>query len=214
MTRLRRAAPLIAAVVLLGLAAVLAVLASDVRAWQATLRSDDVHFDVYRNKQGLWRSPAILPGDPAGEILGVADPLRYRHAVQRFWLSQVAVMRLGNNPWKSHLNAMRVIAGTDLVAVADGGRTPAERSRAADLLGVMTITTPTVDNASKEQAFARASAYFQQAIRDDPTNYAAKVNLELLLELERPLKAQRGSVAREGFGVGGSSGAGVAGGGY
>ena len=60
MTRLRRAAPLLAALLLLGLAAAFALLAVDVRAWQARLRHDDVRFTAFRSVDGLWRSPAIL----------------------------------------------------------------------------------------------------------------------------------------------------------
>jgi hypothetical protein len=214
MTLLRRAAPLILAVVLLGLSVAFAMLAVDVRAWQATMGRDDALFDTFQKKQGLWRSPAILPGDPAYRILGLADARAYRQAVQHFWLSQIAVARLGNNPWQTHLSAARAVAGNDLLAVANGGRTGTERSRAATFLGVMTMTTPTVDNGSKEQAFARAEAYFQQAILADPDNYAAKVNLELLLELERPLSKQPGSFENGGFGFGGTSGSGSVGGGY
>ena len=62
MTWLRRAAPLLVVLLLLGLAAVFALLAADVRAWQGTLRRDDVRFDANHPVQGLWGSP----GDPAG----------------------------------------------------------------------------------------------------------------------------------------------------
>ena len=89
MTRLRRAAPLLAALLLLGLAAAFALLAVDVRAWQARLRHDDVRFTAFRSVDGLWRSPAILPGDPASALLGLGDPLAYRHALQLFLVSQV-----------------------------------------------------------------------------------------------------------------------------
>ena len=51
MTRLRRAAPLLAALLLLGLAAAFALLAVDVRAWQARLRHDDVRFTDGRLEQ-------------------------------------------------------------------------------------------------------------------------------------------------------------------
>ena len=44
MTRLRRTVPLLVAILLLGLAAVFALLAVDVRAWQTRIRSDDVRF--------------------------------------------------------------------------------------------------------------------------------------------------------------------------
>ena len=100
----------------------------------------------------------------------------------------------------------RVSTENDLQDIANHARTGAERSRAADLLGVMTITTPAADSATEVQAIERAAAYFQQAIEADPTNYAAKLNLELLLRLERPAKARFGPDARGGFGSGGSHG--------
>jgi len=210
MTRLRRAAPLLAALLLLGLAAAFALLAVDVRAWQARLRHDDVRFTAFRSVDGLWRSPAILPGDPASALLGLGDPLAYRHALQLFLVSQVGVGRRS----AGSISVTRVSTENDLQGIASHARTGAERSRAADLLGVMTITTPTADNATEVQAIQRAAAYFQQAIEADPTNYSAKLNLELLLRLERPAKARFGTDARGGFGPGGSHGHGVVGGGY
>ncbi len=210
MTRLRRAAPLLAALLLLGLAAVFALLAVDVRAWQGRLRHDDVRFTAFHSVDGLWRSPAILPGDPAYHLLGLGDPLAYRHALQLFLVSQVGVGRRS----AGSISVTRVSTENDLQGIASHARTGAERSRAANLLGVMTITTPTADNATEVQAIERAAAYFQQAIEADPTNYAAKLNLELLLRLERPAKARFGPDAHGGFGPGGSHGSGVIGGGY
>lgn len=210
MTGLRRAAPLLAALLLLGLAAAFALLAVDVRAWQGRLRHDDVRFTAFHSVDGLWRSPAILPGDPAYHLLGLGDPLAYRHALQLFLVSQVGVGRRS----AGSISVTRVSTENDLQGIADHAKTGAERSRAADLLGVMTITTPTADNATEVQAIQRAAAYFQQAIEADPTNYAAKLNLELLLRLERPAKARFGPDAHGGFGPGGSHGTGVVGGGY
>lgn len=207
MTRLRRAAPLVAALILLALAAGLALLALDVHAWQTTLRRDDVRFTAVRREPGLWRSPALLPGDPAEHLLGLGSALAYRHALQLFWISQVGATRAQ----RQTITPTRVTAGNDLQALASSAKSAAERSRASNLLGVLTITTP---NASTGQTFQLAESYFQQAIEADPTDYAAKANLELLLRLERPLKTKAGAEARGGTGSGGSSGAGVLGGGF
>jgi hypothetical protein len=207
---LRRIAPLLVAVALLGLAAVFALLAVDVRAWQGTMRRDDVRFTGFHPVQGIWRSPAILPGDPAYHLLGLGSPLSYRHALQLFWFSQVGVAHASSES----VTATRVDTENRLQELADHAKTGAERSRAANLLGVMTITTPTADAATKVQALQRAAAYFEQAIKADPTSYAAKVNLELLLRLERPAKTRFGADARGGFGPGGSHGAGVVGRGF
>jgi hypothetical protein len=210
MTRLRRASPLVIPLLLLVLAAVFAVLALDVRSWQGTLRRDDVRFTVRHYKEGLWRSPAILPGDPAEHLVGLGSALAYRHALRLFWLSQVGVAHVTSGS----VTETRVATENELQAIIDNGNTAAERSRAANLLGVMTITTPAADNATQVQTLLRATAYFQQAVAADPAYYAAKVNLELALRLEHPAKTRFGKDARGGFGTGGSHGAGVVGGGF
>jgi hypothetical protein len=209
MTRLRRFRPLVLALLLFALAAVFALLAVDVRAWQGTLRRDDVRFTARHPSHGLWRSPAILPGDPAEHLVGLGSPLAYRQALELFWLSQV-----GSAHISSGVTETRVSTENDLQTIADGAKTGAERSQAANLLGVMTITTPSADNATQVQTLERATAYFQQAVEADPANYAAKVNLELVLRLQRPAKTRFGADAKGGFGTGGSHGAGVVGRGF
>lgn len=210
MKRLRRFGPLVAALVLLVVAAAFAVLAVDARAWQSTLRRDDVRFTNRHSEQGLWRSPALLPADPAEHLVGLGSALAYRHALQLFWLTQFG----GAHSALEGVSETRVSTENDLQAVVDSANTGAARSRAANLLGVMTITTPSADSATQVQTLERAAAYFKQAVEQDPGNYAAKVNLELVLRLQRPSKTRFGSDAKTGLGTGGSHGAGVLGGGY
>lgn len=210
MTLLRRVRPLVPALLLLAVAAVFALLAVDARAWQSTLRRDDVRFNANYSQPGLWRSPSILPGDPAEHLVGLGSALAYRHGLQLFWLTQFG----GARAYTGSVSETRVSTENELQAVADGANTGAERSRAANLLGVMTITTPSADSATQVQTIERATAYFQQAVEADPTDYAAKLNLELVLRLQRPAKTRFGADAKTGLGTGGSHGAGVVGGGY
>jgi len=210
MKRVRRVRPLVAALLLLAIAAAFAVLAVDARAWQRTLRRDDVRFAMRHSEPDLWRSPATLPGDPVEHLVGLDSALAYRHALQLFWLTQFS----GAHSAAEGVSETRVSTENDLQAVADSANTGAERSRAANLLGVMTITTPSADSATQVQTLERAAAYFRQAVEEDPANYAAKVNLELVLRLQRPSKTRFGSDAKTGLGTGGSHGAGVVGGGY
>ena len=210
MKRVRRMGPLVAALLLLAVAAGFAILAVDARAWQKTLRRDDVRFAARHSEQGLWRSPALLPGDPAEHLVGLGSALAYRRVLQLFWLAQFGRVHASSGS----VSETRVSTENDLQAVADSANTSAERSRAANLLGVMAITTPSADSATQVQTLERATAYFRQAVTADPTNYAAKVNLELVLRLRRPSKTRFGSDAKTGLGTGGSHGAGVLGGGY
>jgi hypothetical protein len=207
---LRRGLPLLAALACLGAAAVLALLAVDARAWQHTLTRDDLRFRAMHSHADLWHSQSVLPGDPARRVLGLGDALGYREALQLFWFS-----RVGTNPdTRQDVAQTRVLAQERLQGLATGAATGAERSDAANLLGVMTVTTPAADAATQTQTLQRAALYFQRAILDDPTNYAAKLNLELVLRLRRPGKSRFGKDARGGYGYGGAQGAGVIGGGF
>ena len=69
---------------------------------------------------------------------------------------------------------------------------------------MLVVTTPTssVDKGAIEQILKRATGYFEQAIRTDPNNVDAKLNLELVLRLTRPGKGKFGRDARGGYGFG------------
>ena len=208
MRRIRRALPVIGAVVLLGLATVLVLFATDVRAWQGAFTQNDVHFRAQRSHVGLWRSPATLLGDPARSALGLDDALSYRRAVQLFWLSQKGASTGG----QADLAATTVAAETQLQRLMTSAVTARERSNAANLLGVMTVNAPE-NSATQKEEIATARRYFQQAVIADPTNYGAKLNLELLLRVAHPGKNKLDQDARGGFGFGGANGVGVIGGG-
>jgi hypothetical protein len=194
----------------LAVAAALALVAVDARSWQRTLTRDDLRFRALHSHVGLWRSPALFPGDPARTLLGIGDALAFRHAVQLFWFS-----RVGTNPaTQLDLPATRVETQDQLERLLRSGSTGEERSTAANLLGVLTVTTPASDSSALTQTLRRAAQYFQSAIDEDPTNYQAKLNLELVLRLQRPGKSPLGKDARAGFGFGRGRGATVIGSGF
>jgi hypothetical protein len=207
--RLRRVLPLVAAVVLLGLATVLALFARDVRAWQGTFTNSDLRFRAQRSHVGLWRSPAVLPSDPARSLLGIDDALTYRRALQFYWFSTAGSTTGG----QADLAATRVAAEARLQTLMTSAATAEERSAAANLLGVMTVTAPENSSTQKKE-IATATGYFQRAVIEDPRNYDAKLNLELLLRVARPGKSQLDQDARGGFGFGGANGVGTVGGGF
>jgi hypothetical protein len=209
MMRLRRALPLVAAVVLLGLTAVLALFASDVRAWQGAFTQGDLHFRAQRSHTGLWRSPAVLPGDPARALLGLDDALAYRRALQLYWFSNVGTSTAG----QADLGATRAAAENELEKLMTTASTAAERSAAANLLGVLTVTTPE-NSPTQRVEIANATRYFTRAISRDPTTYGPKLNLELVLRIQRPHGSHIDQDAHGGFGSGGSNGVGAVGGGF
>lgn len=207
---LKRSLPLIAAAILLGVATVLVLFAFDVRGWQQALGSGDAHFLARPSNKPFWKSSSILPGDPVRPLLDLGDALTYREALQGFWVNEVGTVKSKGED----LSAARVAAQTELERLAESGRTAEERSSAANLLGVMTITTTATDAATLSQLLINAAQDFQQAVALDSTDWPAKVNLELLLLLTRPQKSKFGADARGGFGSGGSVGQGVIGGGF
>jgi hypothetical protein len=97
----------------------------------------------------------------------------------------------------------------------ESAQTVGERSNAANLIGVIVVTSPLVTDPKAEEAtLRRAAAFFQQAISLDPGNYDAKLNLQLVLLLQRPGKSLVGRDARGGYGFGRGRGVSQTGSGY
>jgi hypothetical protein len=206
--------PAVAAFVLLVLAAALAVFAHDVRAWQTTVKHDDLRFQADPAAPRLWKPPTLLPGDPAGLALSTHATTEWRHGLQNFYYT-----RLGFDP-ETNADASTLDATTEkrLQKLALTAATRAERSDAANLLGVLVITTATAaaignNEGVVAQTLRQTEGYFQQAIALDPSNDDAKQNLELILRSTGPSNR----VIREGgtgFGYGGGHGSSPPGYGY
>ena len=210
MTLLRRHLAAFAGLACLLAAAALVLLALDARTWRSTLTRDDLRFRAIHGHTGLWRDHTRLPGDPARRLLGLDDALAYRRALQLFWYS-----RIGADPEsRRDLPTTRVEAQDSLQRLMEGARTAGERSSAANLLGVLVVTTPPGDQETQAHALTRATGYFQRAIAIDPGNAQAKLNLELVLRLRRPGKSAFGKDARGGYGFGRGRGVGITGSGY
>jgi len=200
------------ALVLMGVALVLALLAVDVRAWQTTVVRDDLRFRALPAHKGLWQPPTILPGDPASSLIGTGDAMAYRHALQYFWFA-----RIGTNPEvRQDTPALRASAQERIQSLIGSAPNAKQRSDAANLLGVLVVTTPAPgsDQDAVTQILTRAAQYFQLAISIDDGNLDAKQNLELVLRLQRPGKGKLGRDARSGYGFGRGRGAGQEGTGY
>ena len=212
MRHVRKHRLLIAALVCVGISAVFALLASDVAAWRTTVARDDLRFRALPTSTKLWRPSTMLPGDPASALVGTSSTLAWRHALQYFWYSKI-----GSNPEiRMDTPTLRATAQDDLLAEASSAPTAAERSAAANLLGVLVVTTPAPSREQDVivQLLKRAVGYFQQAIAVDPANADAKENLELVLRIAKPGKGHLGYDARAGFGFGRGQGVVSGGSGY
>jgi len=208
----RRAWPAVAATVCLAASALLLLVAFDARAWGQKVTRDDLRFQAIHAHHGLWRSPAVIPGDPAKWLLGLGDGLTYRHGLQIYWHSRIGT----DSQKRNDVTTTRIDAADLLDRISRTAATRTERSNAANLLGVLTITTPLADTESqtRTQTLQRAAGYFRRAIAQSQANSAAKENLELVLRLEKRDQSRFGRDAKAGFGSGFGRGTGVVGSGF
>ena len=171
--------------VLAGLALVLAVLAvgaallaNDLRAWRDAFARDDAVFALSPAAPG-WQATTVFPFGAAASLLGVAGARQARLAIQGFRSLDGVEGTLDTG---SVTQSQRAAVEQALAAVTAG---PDRRraSQASDLLGILAFGDiaqgGTVDQG---QAEACVSA-FENAVRLDPTNASAKLNLELVLRL-------------------------------
>ena len=194
MSRLALAAVAVAAAVA---AVSAAAVAHDARAWRDALsRGDKVYAQT--PQRARWSPSTWFPGDPAGRALHASQDVELRRAVRLFVAAVHA--RRGFDAGESRAR-LRSVAEAALTAIA-ADAAPASASQANDLLGVLQGTGP--DASADELAIAS----FQAAVRADPSNLDAKVNLELALRRLRAISVRHGPGNGSGPRGGGRRGAG------
>jgi hypothetical protein len=174
-----------------------ALLARDVRSWRAALKSGDAVYAA-DPARASWRPPTRL-GGLAEDLLGIRPELRLRRALQLYRSSTARPPNLQNAP-------ARVQAQAALAAAArDSNRRRA--SQALTLLGILQFRSA-ARGGDLTQIDAAASD-FTDAVRADPSNEAAKFDLELLLRAAAahgvrigPLSGGLGKTGRRGAGGG------------
>jgi hypothetical protein len=186
----RRELRLAGAAVAFILAAALALLAVDVWRTADALEEGDVRFDAAASENEVWTAPRRIPFDLAPRLLGVDDDLEFREAVRLFLLSRPG----GSFTSRPQQLRSRGEAETALSRIEQRASDPERASEAANLLGVLAWADAILDQTRAPTAPARALAEFQNAVVLDPSNAAARTNLELVLHL------LRADVLREGPG--------------
>jgi hypothetical protein len=182
---MERGVKLAAAAVLAAVAVVAALLAHDVRSRQHALQRGDLVYAA-SPRHASWTPSAALGGVSAS-LLGTGDDVAWRRALRLYADFLGTPNRLDT---AAERQSARAQAERALAEAARGGHA----SDADTLLGVLAFDTTAGADAS--------IAAFTNAIRADPTNTAAKYDLELLLRFS----AAKGS--RSGAGQGGSIGKG------
>ena len=167
---------LTSAAVLLVLAVVAVLLAADLRSWRTAVARGDATFAV-QPSAARWSTSTLLPFDPALALLGLQDQLALRRAERRF----VTVSAEGNGLDNGYSeSAQRGALEGELTNLARTSN-PARASEADNLLGILAFVDSRQRGPSGAAPVERSQADFQAAVQVDPTNEAAKYNLELLL---------------------------------
>lgn len=167
----------------------LILLATDVLRWSNALQASDVHYRANPSAAGLWQIDSLVPGDPGRSLLGIDDDLALRKAVRSLELS-----RLGSSAqYKPQLIVQRADAEARLQTLASGEGDRKQRSRAAELLGVLQLASPTSNPQQRSAFLLKAVANLQKAIQLDPSNDEAKYNLEVALRGTHGVQTVQGS---------------------
>jgi hypothetical protein len=190
-------------------AAVLLAAAADVIvAWRSVAR-DDFRFETASRPRSLWEDPGALPGSLAVHTLGLEDDLEYRRAAALFRSVQPGRFAVTDPRTES----LRGEAQLSLTRVSLAESDARRRSSLLNFLGVLPLDRAPTDAGERAGVLHTAIGVFQNAVKTDPANADAKVNLELLL---RDVVAAGGPVntpggrptggERSGVGIAGSSG--------
>jgi len=185
------------AVVAAAAAVCTALIAHDTRSWRDGLRNGDAAY-AQAPTRALWRPGTWFPGDPAGRVLDASHDADLRRAVQQFVVAVHA--RRGFDNGESRARS-RSAAEAALTAIAVHAQ-PAVASQANNLLGVLATL------GTGASATDTAVGSFQAAVRADPSNRDAKLNLELALRRLRATAVRSGPDRGSGPGRSGRRGAG------
>jgi hypothetical protein len=196
------------AVVLATLAVLAAMLAADLRAWPLALDRGDAVYAA-APAQAAW-TPSTHLGGLAASLLGVADDVAFRQGLG-LYQQVVGQQEFQNNQLGIEaLRAQAEHAFADPAASSDASLA----SRARTLLGILAFGAA-AQGGGVSQTDAAISD-FTDAVTVDPSNTAAKFDLELLLRLAAAGGIRTNVGPTSGFGRTGERGAsgGVPGSGY
>jgi hypothetical protein len=206
-----RAARIVLALVALLLAAVALLLAVDVGRWRTQIAAGDRTMAAHPGADIRWIPLTLLPVDPARPLIGPDDDISLREAIRDFVIARHTGRGFDNG---AEQTLRREIAESALEGVVVTG-SPLQVARADVLLGVLAF------NASSAAAGGtvpgeRSVDAFTEAARLDPSDTAAKFDLEVVLRALTPSGTRPGSnpsAGSEGHG-GHGAGAGLPGSGF
>jgi hypothetical protein len=179
----RRIALGAAALLSLGLAVVLALVALDVARWERAFRSDDVMYRTKQDDQTLWNPQTLVPFGLAGGLLEVGDDVQLRKALQALRAAHLDEVGVLTSDPRIAISRNEATARLEAVVAHDPDR--ARRSRAAGLLGVIGLARFVTETQGREALLSSSVLNFRRAIELNSANDEAKVNLELAYQRGR-----------------------------
>jgi len=216
----------IAAVVALAAAVLLTLAAIDVLGWRGQTQRASVALDKHSNDRAIWRPGTILPTGLSEWLVGTGDDVAFGRGIQEFR----TLRRIPNNAGAASGGAYQAnqvaIAETQLALerLAERPLPRKLRSRAQELSAIAQfehLVTGTSSLSSQTAPLEQTQLALARAIRTDPTNDAAKSDLEQLFRLyaqvlhvsPEELRLHPNKTGSK-SGAGGTSGTLVGGGGY
>jgi hypothetical protein len=162
-----------------GLVGVLLImLAVNVLVVWRDVADDDFRFQgAPQRHRDLWNDLGILPGSLAVKGLGIEKDLTYRRSASLFARAQPG-RRAGANP---QIQALRGQAALELTRASSAESDTRRRSQLLNFLGVVPLDTGVTAFEQRASMLQTAIGVFQSAVRTDPGNADAKVNLEIVL---------------------------------
>jgi hypothetical protein len=206
----RRRAVQITAVLCVPLAVALVVLAVDVLLVPRAVSADDTRFEGAPLRQrDPWDDVGFLPGDVSARLLDIEDDLDYRRTIWLYSSTDPRRVEI-TSPEQEALRGQVVI---ELTLRSRDEPDPERRSQLLNLHGALTMGRFSSDPRERDANLVSAVDSFRTAIRLDPDNDDAKMNLEFALRAAAPGQLA-GENPERGAARGERAGAGRAGGGY
>lgn len=190
----RDATELAAAVVSIVLVVLILLVMANVHRWDGAVTRGDARFVAAPPQQDVtsglppppaarWKTPTGFTADMAERLLGLRDDMAFRRALSLYRAVNPNPNEQVQFDQDPELPAKRIRAQQALTAVAKNDPDPRIRSRATNMLGILARTGPTpVDPNEQRNQILTTIALFRSAIKLDPNNADAKLNLELVLQ--------------------------------
>lgn len=158
-------------------AAAFALAFGTVDLWRDVRQADFRFQTAWTRQTALWEGLDPLPASLSTRFLGLEDDLAYRRAVELY--ERVRPGRGGG--FGPRIESRRGQAQLELTRASEADSNPVRRSKLLNFVGVMPLDRPSMVGDERADQLRTAIGILQSAVRVDPGNAEAKLNLELLL---------------------------------